>query len=293
MTDADETSLKSQWCLVGNIVDEHPSGEGGREVKSGTKHFSPGTKIYAFPAQWGDGYEKIIVIGRHRGSKDFVTMVIKSSLVTNWRAKVIYNPEVLRRLQEGVCRFWKPQNWKGEAEVIKFLKGLQKCETKARKLDPDEIPLQAMAKKDHGSIVLKCRTPEEAYLVCDELEKSDILAILPEEHELLAQFKANGYVEVKVSANFYGQLPDLRSSVEFQYKRLRAEKPLSPFGKLLGIGCGLMPFPGAFVFAWLLTSYKKNGYARMRRNLKFWFFVGFISWVLLITAMVVFSPPNK
>ncbi len=132
MTEDTETSRKSQWCLVGNIVDEHPSGEKGWEVKHGTKHFSPGTKIYAFPAQWGDGYEKIIVVGRHRGSKDFVTMVIKSELVTNWRAKVVYNPEVLRRLQEGVCRFWKPQNWKGEAEVMKYLKGLQKYEADKR-----------------------------------------------------------------------------------------------------------------------------------------------------------------
>lgn len=29
-------------------------------------------------------------------------LVIKSDWVTNWRAKVVYNPEVLRRLQEGV-----------------------------------------------------------------------------------------------------------------------------------------------------------------------------------------------
>jgi hypothetical protein len=86
--------------LVGNIVDKSGSTEDGRETRTGTKHFSPGTKIYAFPAQWGDDYERIIVVGRHRGSKDFVTMVIKSVRVTNWRAKVVYDLEVLRRLQE-------------------------------------------------------------------------------------------------------------------------------------------------------------------------------------------------
>jgi len=114
-----------QWCLVGNIVGERVPVVAGQETRRGTKHFSPGTKIYAFPAQWGDGYEKIIVVGRHRGTKDFVTMVIKSDRVTNWRAKVVYNPEVLRRLQEGVCRFWKPQNWKSERQVLKYLRGLQ------------------------------------------------------------------------------------------------------------------------------------------------------------------------
>jgi hypothetical protein len=113
---------------VGNIVNEQPTGKDAAEAKRGTKHFSPGTKIYAFPAQWGDGYEKIIVVGRHRGSKDFVTMVIKSDRVTDWRAKAVYHPEVLRRLQEGVCRFWKPQNWRNESQVLKYLKMLQKHE---------------------------------------------------------------------------------------------------------------------------------------------------------------------
>jgi hypothetical protein len=124
--DTVETIRQSQWCLVGNIADQHRGKEGGDEIRTGNKHFSAGTKIYAFPAQWGDGYEKIVIIGRHRGSKDFVTMVIRSDWVTNWRAKVVYNPEVLRRLQEGICRFWKPQNWKCEAEVMKDLDGLHK-----------------------------------------------------------------------------------------------------------------------------------------------------------------------
>jgi hypothetical protein len=118
-----ESPQKPQWSLIGNIV-EQP--ESGTEVRRGTKHFSPGTKIYAFPAQWGDGYERIIVVGRHRGSRQFVTMVIKSDWVTNWRAKVVHNPEVLRRLKEGVCRFWKPQNWKDEKEVMKYLENLRK-----------------------------------------------------------------------------------------------------------------------------------------------------------------------
>lgn len=126
------TGREPQWCLVGNIVKERPIGEGGVEIKKGTKHFSPGTKIYAFPAQWGDGYERIIVVGRHRGSKDFVTMVIKADWVTNWRAKVVYSPEVLHRLQEGVCRLWEPQNWKSEREVRACLKGLQDYEKRNR-----------------------------------------------------------------------------------------------------------------------------------------------------------------
>ncbi len=113
----------SQCCLVGNIVAERPFGEGGVETREGTKHFSPGTKVYAYPAQWGDGYEKILVIGKHRGSTKFVSMVIRSTWVTNWRAKVVYHPEVLRRLRER-----SPLNWKGKREVRHYLKGLEENE---------------------------------------------------------------------------------------------------------------------------------------------------------------------
>src|SRR5215469_6699915 len=68
--------------------------------------------------------------------------------------------------------------------------------TQSRKLDPDEIPPVIMAQKGGSVITLKCRTPGEAYLVCGELEKADVLAILPDEEELLAQFRRDGCVEV-------------------------------------------------------------------------------------------------
>jgi len=94
-----EEEKDSEWCLIGNIVELRGSGEGGAEIKSGTTHFSGGTKVYCLPAQWGDGYNQIVVIGRHRGSKKYTTMIISSAWVTNLRAKVVYSPEVLRRIR--------------------------------------------------------------------------------------------------------------------------------------------------------------------------------------------------
>jgi hypothetical protein len=41
------------WCLVGNIVAEHTYGE-QKQVKQGSKHFTPNTKVYCMPAKWGD-----------------------------------------------------------------------------------------------------------------------------------------------------------------------------------------------------------------------------------------------
>lgn len=82
--------ISSQWCLVGNIKDKRSYGQNGLEEKSGTKHYSAGTKVFCLPAQWGDAYEKIVVVGRHRGCKKFSKMIIRSDWITNWRAKVVY-----------------------------------------------------------------------------------------------------------------------------------------------------------------------------------------------------------
>ena len=53
------------WCLVGNVVKERPYGP-NHEVRRGTKRFAPGTKVYCYPVKWGDGYERIYVLGKPR-----------------------------------------------------------------------------------------------------------------------------------------------------------------------------------------------------------------------------------
>jgi hypothetical protein len=83
--------------------------------------FRVAPKFIVYPRNGGDGYDKIKVIGRHRGSKQFVTMIISADQVTNWRAKVVYDPEVLRRLDQ----IWF--NWQTKAEVEAYLESLANC----------------------------------------------------------------------------------------------------------------------------------------------------------------------
>src|SRR5262245_51307332 len=78
------------WCVVANVVAKRP--ERGLEKHSGTKHFRPGTLVFCPTILWGDGYENIKVVARHRGSHRFVTLVIHSSSLTNWRVKMVYSP---------------------------------------------------------------------------------------------------------------------------------------------------------------------------------------------------------
>lgn len=93
------------WCLVGNIVQEHVFGE-DREIKYGTKHFSAGTKVFLAPVQWGDGYEKIVVIGLPRHGKHYVEIVTRSAYVENLRLKKVYKPAVLKLMCSSRYCWW-------------------------------------------------------------------------------------------------------------------------------------------------------------------------------------------
>ena len=85
------------WCLVGNVIDEHPFGE-DHTVVHGTRHFSPGTKVYCLPVQWGDGYEKIAVLGKHRGSRGLIRIVMSRELIHNFRCQKVFSPYVIKRM---------------------------------------------------------------------------------------------------------------------------------------------------------------------------------------------------
>jgi hypothetical protein len=93
--DADSPAV---WCVVANVAEEQHYGPGGSQVRHGTKHFAPGAKVYCLPAQWGDGYEAIKVIGHHRKSHRYIKIVMPSRYLTNWRADLVYSPHVIREI---------------------------------------------------------------------------------------------------------------------------------------------------------------------------------------------------
>lgn len=93
------------WCLVGNIVEEHVYGE-EKETKRGTKQFSPGTKVYLAPAQWGDAYEQVIVIGIARGSRKYIEVVTHREYIEKYRMQRVYKPAVLKRIVNSKQWWW-------------------------------------------------------------------------------------------------------------------------------------------------------------------------------------------
>jgi hypothetical protein len=90
------TGPASTWCVCANVKPEAY----GNATSAGTRQFRAGALLWCLPPRWGDGYERITVIGYRRGSVRLVAMVMPSERLTNWRAKVAYNPKVLRLIAE-------------------------------------------------------------------------------------------------------------------------------------------------------------------------------------------------
>lgn len=91
------SEVEPEWALVANVVNERLFGPNG-DVRSGTKHFVPGAKVYYHYGYWGMGGEQIMVTGHHRGSKKLVSVVMARRHLHNWRAKLVYKPAILKRL---------------------------------------------------------------------------------------------------------------------------------------------------------------------------------------------------
>ena len=102
-----EVSVEQEWRwgLVGNVVESHLFGE-EKETRYGTKSFSGGTKVYVAPAQWGDGFEKVCVIGKPRRTFKLIEIVIKSDNIENFRLKKVFTPAVLKRMSESTHTWW-------------------------------------------------------------------------------------------------------------------------------------------------------------------------------------------
>lgn len=88
----------SIWGVVANVVLERPYGPGGVERRRGTKHFSPGAKVYVFQRIGWSDWRRIRVLGRHRRSGRLIGLTTGVELLANWRVEAVYSPSVIRRL---------------------------------------------------------------------------------------------------------------------------------------------------------------------------------------------------
>ncbi|MCR4648837.1 MAG: hypothetical protein K5776_07140 [Lachnospiraceae bacterium] len=119
------------WSLVGNIVDEDEFGE-EHEIKKGTKQFSSGSKVCLAPGQWGDGYERVIVIGVARGSRKYIEVIMQSKYIENFRMQKIYKPAIMKRMINSE-HYWWSDSEDDRKEIIEYLEYLAPEEAEKQK----------------------------------------------------------------------------------------------------------------------------------------------------------------
>lgn len=90
----DDNGKEYEECIVGNIIGDHYWGE-QKEIKSGTKHFRAGTKVYCIFMYGGMGHEHIRVLGKPRKSFRMVDVVIRPDYIKNFRVQKVYIPRVI------------------------------------------------------------------------------------------------------------------------------------------------------------------------------------------------------
>lgn len=100
-----EDDAEWRWCLVGNIIDEHTYGV-EKEIRHGTKHFSPGTKVYCATSMWSDGYERIGVIGSPRHGRKYIEVIMESDKIENFRLQKCYKPAILTIMKQRHYGWW-------------------------------------------------------------------------------------------------------------------------------------------------------------------------------------------
>ena len=99
-TMSDESKVVAgTWSAVANVLEECPFGPGGEEIRSGTKHFKGGAKVYVIDAYWGQ-CRSVTVIGQHRKGRRFIKVDMEARHLTDFRPKPVYHPSVVKLIAE-------------------------------------------------------------------------------------------------------------------------------------------------------------------------------------------------
>ena len=84
------------------------------------------------PAQWGDGYEKIVVIGVARKSRKYIEVVMQKKYIENFRMQKIYKPMIVRRMINSEYSWWSDSN-DDRLQIIQYLETLAPEEAEKEK----------------------------------------------------------------------------------------------------------------------------------------------------------------
>ncbi|MFF0289393.1 hypothetical protein [Streptomyces sp. NPDC005262] len=97
---AGETPPEPGWLIAANVVRWRRYGEGGQELRPGTKSYRGGSKVYVIDTYAGTGHETLTTIGRGRHTGGYITIDMATRNLHTFRAAPVHSPTVLRLCAE-------------------------------------------------------------------------------------------------------------------------------------------------------------------------------------------------
>ncbi|WP_370414327.1 hypothetical protein [Streptomyces fradiae] len=91
-------TMEPVWVVAANVVTWRRCGEGGQELRNGTKAFRGGAKVYVLRAYWGPGGERLTALGRERHTSRWIVLDLATRHLFGFRAKQVHSPRVLERI---------------------------------------------------------------------------------------------------------------------------------------------------------------------------------------------------
>ena len=89
------------WAIHARVIGERPYGPKGQTTKRGIRKFNANQKVYLQNAYWGMGAVTVTMIGRYRGKHNYISCDVRTAYLTNFRARLVYSPTVIERIQYG------------------------------------------------------------------------------------------------------------------------------------------------------------------------------------------------
>ncbi|MFD9499363.1 hypothetical protein [Streptomyces sp. NPDC060035] len=119
-TDGDPPAPPEQaWLVAANVVRWRRYGDGGQELRPGTKSYRGGSKVHVIATYPGMGHEQLTTIGRGRHTGTYITIDMATRNLHTFRAVPVHSPTVLRLCDEaGAGGCWKSREDAAELAAL-------------------------------------------------------------------------------------------------------------------------------------------------------------------------------
>lgn len=117
--------------VVANVVRWRRYGDGGQELRPGTKVYKGGARVFVINTYPGMGNEDLTTVGQARNTGHWITIDMPTRHLHTFRPKLVYAPAVLRRAEAREIVWWAKERAEEAAVGLEMVAALYRRQTHA------------------------------------------------------------------------------------------------------------------------------------------------------------------